>query len=472
MSPTAIDDALALPIDERSAALLGLPENQWFDRKSARISPKDLADAIIGFANAEGGAIVVGIWNDTVEGIDAATADQISGWQQAAIDFTTPPARASVRLADCTDSAGAANRVAVVTVAPSDLVHSNRKDEVYLRIGDENRKLGFTQRQELLFDKGQSSYETTTVHDATPAHLDSDLTEEYSRILGHPEPGRLLTARGLVTPTDEVTVAAALLFHPEPQQWFPAACIRVLRYRGSERGTGSRQQLIHDRRIEGPIPRQLEQARNEITLHTPTRRALGPDGRFDDVAIIPTDAWFEGVVNAAVHRSYSISGDHIRVEIFDDRMEIESPGRFPGISDIAEPSDVVRFARNPRIARVCSEFAFGQELGEGIRRIFDEMRIAGLADPAYRQTSGSVRLTLTAAPAPDAADEPLPPGSRDLLQLIREHGRLRTGDLVEASRLSRPVVIRRLDALRRAGLIVRVGSGPNDPTAYWTLATT
>jgi ATP-dependent DNA helicase RecG len=71
------------------------------------------------------------------------------------------------------------------------------------------------------------------------------------------------------------------------------------------------------------------EAQKAISEHQPRRRALSGTGRFENVPLVPEDAWLEGVVNAAVHRSYSLAGDHIRVEIFDDRMEIESPGRSP-----------------------------------------------------------------------------------------------------------------------------------------------
>jgi ATP-dependent DNA helicase RecG len=56
---------------------------------------------------------------------------------------------------------------------------------------------------------------------------------------------------------------------------------------------------------------------------------------------------------------------------------------------------MTRFARNPRIARVCADMRIGEELGEGIKRIFDEMRFAGLAEPVYQQTNASVRLILS-----------------------------------------------------------------------------
>jgi ATP-dependent DNA helicase RecG len=217
------------------------------------------------------------------------------------------------------------------------------------------------------------------------------------------------------------------------------------------------------------VPLQLTAAQEAIFRLVPTRRALASTGRFERIGLVPRGAWLEGLVNAVIHRSYSISGDHIRIEIFDDRIEIESPGRFPGISDMSNPLKVTRFARNPRVARVCADLNFGQELGEGIRRIFEEMRLAGLADPVYRQTSGSVRLILNSTPIDVELESRLPRGARDLIRFIREAGRISTGDLVQASGYSRPVVVKQLNALKDAGLVDWVGKSPKDPRAYWQL---
>jgi hypothetical protein len=63
------------------------------------------------------------------------------------------------------------------------------------------------------------------------------------------------------------------------------ANIRVLRYRGIERGTDARQQLVSDERIDGPIPTQLARAREEIAARLPKRRALGRGGRFENVGL-------------------------------------------------------------------------------------------------------------------------------------------------------------------------------------------
>ena len=61
--------------------------------------------------------------------------------------------------------------------------------------------------------------------------------------------------------------------------------------------------------------------------------------------------------------SYSYQGDHVRVEVFPNRVEISSPGRFPSFADPADPASIMRYARNPRIARACAEPGYGQELG-------------------------------------------------------------------------------------------------------------
>jgi ATP-dependent DNA helicase RecG len=80
-------------------------------------------------------------------------------------------------------------------------------------------------------------------------------------------------------------------------------------------------------RVEGPIPHQILGARDAIRDMQPKRPALQSSGRFEPVGLVAEDVWLEGVVNAVIHRSYSIAGDHTRVEIFDDRIEITSPGR-------------------------------------------------------------------------------------------------------------------------------------------------
>lgn len=469
MSFALLDSLVAADAAARRVLLLETAEDQWFDRKSARIAPRDLAKTIVAMANAEGGVIVIGAHDGLIENVDGNTR-AINGWRQSSFDFVVPPVRIQLDELPIADDVGGAAAVALVHVQPGEVVHATQRDEVYLRVGDEDRRLGFDQRQQLMYDKGQSSFETTPVADAALGDLDGELVDGYAEALGHPDARRLLVARGLVSDEGVVSIGALLLFGEMPQARFPHSLVRVIRYRGTERGSGERQQVLRDERIEGPLPRMLVQAREILLDVLPTRQALGSDGRFGSIGLVPEGAWLEGLVNAVVHRSYSITGDHIRVEVFDDRVEIESPGRFPGVVDLSNPERVTRFARNPRIARVCSDLRFGQELGEGVRRIFEEMRLAGLADPAYVQTAGSVRLTLVAEPFDRELDARLPTGGRELVRLVRMMDRPSTGQILAEYGEPRPTRVtigKRLNALAKIGLIERVGNGPTDPRAYW-----
>lgn len=468
MGTIAVESALNSLPEDVGEELARLAEDQWLERKSSRIAPRELANTLIGFANADGGIVIVGMSDGEIEGTNGSLERRNSQFQ-ASLDFCIPPVRATPRLVGCLDSKGEPNELLVFEVEPDELVHANQRDEVFLRVGDENRKLGFVQRRELLYDKGQSSYE------AGPSGVSLDsvdlrLMEGYTIAVGASDATRLFHARGLAV-DGELTIAGCLLFAEAPQALFPEAFIRVLRYRGRERGSGARQQLIEDVRLEGPIPTQLAGAREQVERLQPTRRALGQEGTFEDIPLVPEDAWLEGIVNAAVHRSYSMMGDHIRVEIFDDRIEVSSPGRFPGLVDLSDPLETVRFARNPRIARVCADLSLGQELGEGIRRMFEEMRQAGLTDPVYRQTSGSTELQLSAEPVDRHLEERLPEHARAITRLLREAGGLSTGDLQEALGVSRPAARRELGELRDAGVVEWVGKSPRDPRAYWRLKT-
>ncbi len=469
-STVRIGQVLSLPEQDVANALAEIDEDQWFERKSFRIEPRALAEAMVGFANADGGTVVVGLHKGTVDGTDGSTEHR-NELMQAHIQYCQPPVPARANLIACQRDDGSSDHLLVIEVRPGDTVYANTRDEVFLRVGDENRRLTYAQRQELLYDRGHGSYEGRLIEAASLEEMDDDLLQDYAKAVRHPDALRLLQARGL-TVDGQLTVAGLLLFSQSPQRFLPESFIRVLRYRGTERGTGSRQQLLRDETIEGPIARQLIDAREVIKDDQPRRRALTSRGTFDNVPLVPQDAWLEGLVNAAVHRSYSLAGDHIRVEIFANRIEITSPGRFPGFVDSTNPLEAPRYARNPRIARVCADQNFGQELGEGIRRMFDEMRLAGLADPLYEETQASVRLTLLAEPVDRALEARLPRGARAMVAAIREAGQLSTGEIAELVGVSRPTASRHLAIIRDAGLIVWTGKSPKDPRASWSLPPT
>lgn len=464
---TEVSQALSGTPARIGPALLAIHENQWYDRKSARVAPRDLANAEIAFANAEGGTIVVGLGADRIEGIDSQ-GERMNDLRQAAMDYSEPLVRAVTREVECVNDAGIPDHLLVVEIEPSTVVHNNPRDDVYLRVGDETRRLSFAQRQELTYDKGQSVFDGTAVQNLSEDDLDWERIYGWAEPLGAADPERLMRRRGLLR-DDEVTAAAVLLFGKEPQVSFPNAYVRVLRFRGTERQTGGRQQLIDDQAFDGPIDEILTRATAVVRDLLPTARRLSASGRFANMPLLPEGAWLEAIVNAVVHRSYSLGGDHIRVDVFDDRIEVASPGRFPGLAEASDPREAMRFARNPRIARVCTEQGWAQELGEGIRRMFEEMALFGLPAPSYQQTAGAVRVILTTTSIDPGIAGQLPAGWHDVIAALRQAGRLKTGDIEELLGVTRPTAIRRLNQMQRLGVVEWVGRSDTDPTAFWTL---
>lgn len=130
-----------------------------------------------------------------------------------------------------------------------------------------------------------------------------------------------------------------------------------------------------------------------------------------------------------------------------------------------------RYARNPRIARVCADLGITRELGEGIKRIFHEMQRRGLADPVYRQHASSVTLILKAADAVDPRVlNRLTKSGRRVLNILRAEGRpLGTGQIAELSGIARPTAKRALETLAKAGLVTWEGRSDRDPRATWRL---
>lgn len=469
MTSGEVDRALALPLGEREQKLLTLVEDQWFERKSGRVAPKDIAEPLVAFANADGGVIVVGLHGGEVDGV---APRRVNDLRQAALDFTQPPVRTTVEELPARKTDGAEVSLVVLRVEQSDHVHRTNSGACYLRVGDESRKLSPAMERELMFDRGAAVYDATPI-DLCVEDLDQEQLSAYSRIIGAESIEGMLAARDLVDRRGRLTVAAALLFDQRPQREFPNAVVRVLRYASNERGMGRDMTLEegHDVRLGGSLPTQIFEAASVIERLMPQWRQLQDSGLFEATTRIPKDAWLEGLVNAVVHRSYSAMGDHIRVEIFPNRIEISSPGRFPGLADPRKPMEITRFARNPRIARVCADMGITRELGEGIKRMFREMRSRGLTDPVYEQSSGAVHLTLMAVDAlpPDVLGR-LTPSARKILDALRLAGRPQgTGQLAEAAGVTRMTATRALGLLQDEGIVTWQGMSARDPRATWRL---
>lgn len=470
MAPSDVDRALSESPTDAAQKLLTLPEGQWFERKSGRISPKDAAIALVALANADGGVVAIGLHDGKIDGV---SDQRINDLRQTAFDHTVPPVRAHTSELRVETPDGKPVTLLVIRVDPGDQVHTLTNGQCYLRVGDESRRLNAAQHQELMFDRGAAPYDSTPTT-LQQGDLDQEQLQSYATMIGSSSVEDMLHARDLINRRGQLRVAAALLFDAHPQSEFPSAYVRVLRYDGTERGVGSSMTLEEgtDLRFGGPLPAQIKDAAEVIEAWVPKWQRLGDNGRFGPVPKIPREAWLEGLVNAVIHRSYSMMGDHIRVEIFSNRIEISSPGRFPGIADPHRPLQISRYARNPRIARVCSDLGITRELGEGIKRMFAEMRRRGLDAPIYTQSAEGVRLTLLTTDAlPDDVLTRLTPSARQILDALRLSGTpLGTGQLAELVGVTRMTATRALNLLSEEGLITWRGTSKRDPRAVWELS--
>ena len=122
------------------------PEGQLFDRKSFRIDAKALGVILVAFANADGGDVVIGIEDDgRITGING-NEEHLNELLRAPFDFCVPSVNVEVHFVDCTDVNGLPNRVLVMHVAPSMMVHANQADDAFYRVGDKSKKLNFAMR--------------------------------------------------------------------------------------------------------------------------------------------------------------------------------------------------------------------------------------------------------------------------------------------------------------------------------------
>lgn len=281
-----------------------------------------------------------------------------------------------------------------------DRVISTANGSVFLRIGDRKRELKGDDLRKLEYSKGARHYEDELNHDVKISDLDEELIKQYKEILGSPDISaeQLLSSRGFYKEQNGkkyLTNAAVLLFAKNVYQFYPNCRIRFIRYDGTSAGVGTQMNMIKDINIEYPILKIVEEAKRFIAAQLREFTSLDSEtGNFKTVEEYPPFAWAEGIVNAVAHREYAMEGKYIKVTMYDDRLEIESPGKLPNIVTV-DNIRTTNFSRNPRMARVLADFGIVKELNEGVKRIYSDMENYFLEAPEYSEPSGqTVKLVL------------------------------------------------------------------------------
>lgn len=377
---------------------LEMQEWQSFECKRAAIEPAKLLETVVAFANTEGGFIVIGLEDPgkaqgekRLIGI-SENFDNVSDFFKLIDKEIEPPLMLWSKFEiDIINVAGQADKLLVMNIKKGDDVHSLKKGDTFVRKGRQNAKIGSIEIIRLKYEKGSIKFENEKSDIDVLDDLDPVLFSQYKKDTSSEgmNDWQFLKDNGLAIQQSgryELTKAGSLLFGKNPSVLLKNKCgIKISHYYGTSPSFSSKPNFVsRPFTIEGPLLKQIESAvvyfREEIVKKSPPKLS---GASFSPTFMIPEWAFQEAITNAVIHRNYFIQDD-IQVRFFDDRVEVESPGTYPGhitVSNIRSE----RFARNPIILRTLNRFqsAPNLDIGEGVDRMYKVMKERNLYEPLY-----------------------------------------------------------------------------------------
>ncbi|HZN77836.1 MAG TPA: ATP-binding protein [Micromonosporaceae bacterium] len=372
-------------------------ESHTVDLKAIEVSPAKLTRALSAFCNAEGGELLVGVDEDkatsTRKWRGFSDPEAANGHVQALgslfplggfIDYQF--------LRQANDPA--AGLVLKVTVQRTPDIKKASDGKIYVRLSASSQPLQDVEGiRRLEYLKGTASFEANTI-DVPVDFVANSLTiiGFMLEIVPTGEPEAWLTKQLLIR-SGKPTVASVLLFSDDPQAALPKqSAVKIYRYATTD-AVGSRAHLVgQPLTIEGPIYDVIREAVRTTVDLVQGIRVLTPNG-FEDISY-PQVTLHEIITNAVLHRDYSIADD-VHVRIFDNRVEIESPGGLPGH---LTPENIFeqRAVRNGQLARWVSKFPDppNKDVGEGLRTASEAMKSLRLKPPEIEDRRTSVRVVI------------------------------------------------------------------------------
>ncbi len=252
---------------------------------------------------------------------------------------------------------------------------------------------------DLSLSKGTRSYEDQALDQYSAEELaeESELIDFLSTYSPATEPPIFVRKQRLGS-DGSASVAGAVLYADSPSAVIPKKCaIKIARYETQEL-TPKRDHLQGTPiTVEGPARIQIEQTLAAVSEMVEALSIMEPDGSLVP-AHYPPEALKEVVVNAVIHRDYNISDD-ILVWVFDNRIEVRSPGVLPGHMTLQNLL-TERFARNPTIVRLLNKYPDppNKDIGEGLNTVFAKMAEAKLKEPKIETTGTTFVVTLGHTP--------------------------------------------------------------------------
>ena len=363
------------------------------------VSPKrsDLADEMTAFANSNGGILVCGVSDDGQ--LQGMSSEQITRLDRLLVEISNdaiePPLHAEIYHRELDGK-----KFILAHVPKGDSVH-NRDGRAFIRVGAAKRRLTEDERLRLAQRRAQGRYlwfDQQIVPQTGLGTLSEHLWKPLISVAGADDPRKALTRLRLLA-LDEfnvlrATVAGILLCTDSPHEWLPQAKIMVTLYRGRGRASGQ----LDAQEIEGPLPLQIADAVRFVARNM--RVAARKTPAREDMPQYSKKAVFEAIVNAVVHRDYSISSRRIRLSMFKNRLEIDSPGQLPNGMTI-DAMDYSQSTRNEVLASVFGRLSAGsipgsehrrymmERRGDGVPIIFKETRETAGIEPEYKLANES-----------------------------------------------------------------------------------
>lgn len=270
----------------------------------------------------------------------------------------------------------------------------------YTRIGDSDEPM--TEYEVYSYEAFRKKYQDDIreVYRASITSLNQELLKKYIQLLKDGKPN--LSAINdediyelmSIKRNNEVTLSAALVFSPYPQAYFPQLCITAIVVPGKELGElgESGERFIDNQRIEGNIPDMLNGAMQFVRKNMKTKTIISSEtGQREDRTDYPITAVREAIINALVHRDYSIhtEGMPIQIIMYEDRIEIHNPGGIYGRIRVDQLGKVQPDTRNPVLASELEVLGITENRYSGIPTIKREMEKFHLQEPEFIDQRGN-----------------------------------------------------------------------------------
>lgn len=449
--------------DSEIIDLANRDESHFYDNKAFGIKGDKIQKIAVAFANADGGEFIIGIKDKKEE------ADPFQRWQGIEdIESFNPVFQNLNELLPTIphsyeflkDQNG---KLALrVTIEKSESVHKTASNTVYVRKSAQSIPLKDpTQIQALSYAKGESSYEDTIVNSAVAEDIFEseeivNFLDDYSP---HSDSIDFTVNQNLVDRRSyDPRTAGILLFSDNPIPLLPKRCgIKINRYETSEE-IPERIHLKEQFSVEGCLNEQIKTASKIITDIMESVQIMGASG-LEKVKYPPETIW-EILVNAVIHRDYSISDD-IQVLIFNNRIEIKSPGKLPGYVTIENILDA-RFSRNSKIVRVLNKYKnpANKDMGEGLNTAFQRMEEFRLKPPKIQEDGNYIKVTI--------AHTSLASPEERIMEFLETNLKIKNRQAREITGVkSENVMKRHFYDLRRKGLIEPVMSKTGNRIVAW-----